>query len=210
MKKVKDYIGTDMGEVNVAVDSDGVFYNKEARIENLFNKIEKVRKLKRRLQECGTKSAKKHLKKLSHTERSLKREINHIISRMIINKAKGTSRGVIIEDLKRIMEETVTFEGYKKSVREKLYKWAFAELSDFINYKGLMEGVEVCKKNAKNTSIKCNKCGHIDKRNRASQSNFKCLNCGHVANADLNAAENIAQPTDIKSTNYKGKIKQKF
>lgn len=129
---------------------------------------------------------------------------------MIINKAKGTSRGIIIEDLKRILEETVTFEGKNKTFREKIYKWAFAELGGFINYKGLMEGVEVCEKSAKNTSIKCSKCGHIEKGNRASQSNFKCLKCGHTTNADLNAAKNISQPTDIKSTNYKGKIKQKF
>jgi len=205
MKKVKEYIGVDMGQVNVAVDSDGVFY--EERVKNLFNKIEKVRKLKRRLQECGTKSAKKHLKKLNNAERIIKKEINHIISRMLINKAKGTSKGIIIEDLKRIMEETVAFKNFNKSIKEKLYKWAFAELGGFINYKGLMEGIEVCKKNARNTSIKCNECGHIDKGNRNSQSNFKCLKCGHIANADLNAARNISEPIEIKSTNYEGKRK---
>lgn len=45
--------------------------------------------------------------------------------------------------------------------------------------------------NPKHTSQECNKCGHIDKLNRKSQSEFECVKCGHTKNADVNAAENI-------------------
>ncbi|MBT9146754.1 MAG: hypothetical protein DDT32_00496 [Syntrophomonadaceae bacterium] len=44
----------------------------------------------------------------------------------------------------------------------------------------------------RNTSRTCPKCGNIDKKNRKSQSKFKCTCCGYVANADINAACNIA------------------
>ena len=36
--------------------------------------------------------------------------------------------------------------------------------------------------------------GDINKRNRSTQADFECLECGHIANADYNAARNIATP----------------
>src|SRR5215467_1772565 len=42
------------------------------------------------LQEVGTKSAKRKLKKLSGRERRFKKDTNHVISKMIVSKAKGT------------------------------------------------------------------------------------------------------------------------
>jgi putative transposase len=42
------------------------------------------------------------------------------------------------------------------------------------------------------TSQTCNRCGHVDARNRESQAVFVCTACGHRAHADVNAARNIA------------------
>lgn len=44
----------------------------------------------------------------------------------------------------------------------------------------------------RNTSRTCPICGHIDKANRKTQAKFVCVKCGHTANADINAAINIA------------------
>lgn len=41
----------------------------------------------------------------------------------------------------------------------------------------------------KRGSQECAQCGHIDPKNRVSQSEFKCLQCGHSENADTNAAQ---------------------
>ena len=41
------------------------------------------------------------------------------------------------------------------------------------------------------TSQACNKCHHITKENRKSQSKFACVKCRHTDNADINAAKNI-------------------
>lgn len=43
----------------------------------------------------------------------------------------------------------------------------------------------------KNTSRRCNPCGHIEKGSRKSQAVFSCLACGHTANADTNASSNV-------------------
>ncbi|ABW12910.1 DNA (cytosine-5-)-methyltransferase [Parafrankia sp. EAN1pec] len=42
------------------------------------------------------------------------------------------------------------------------------------------------------TSQCCSSCGHVAPGNRESQAMFRCVACGHTANADVNAARNIA------------------
>jgi transposase len=42
------------------------------------------------------------------------------------------------------------------------------------------------------TSQTCSSCGHCTPDNRKSQAVFRCVACGHQANADVNAAVNIA------------------
>ncbi|CAO5180983.1 transposase [Frankia sp. AiPs1] len=42
------------------------------------------------------------------------------------------------------------------------------------------------------TSQRCSACGHVAPGNRESQAVFRCAACGHTANADVNAAVNIA------------------
>ena len=49
------------------------------------------------------------------------------------------------------------------------------------------------KVNAAYTSMTCNTCGHCAAENRKSQAVFRCVACGHQANADVNAARNIAE-----------------
>ncbi|WP_462165373.1 zinc ribbon domain-containing protein, partial [Frankia sp. AiPs1] len=42
------------------------------------------------------------------------------------------------------------------------------------------------------TSQRCPACGQVAPGNRESQAVFRCATCGHTANADVNAAVNIA------------------
>ena len=43
------------------------------------------------------------------------------------------------------------------------------------------------------TSQTCHACGHRAPENRESQAVFRCVACGHRADADVNAARNIAE-----------------
>ena len=83
----EDIIGIDMGIVNIAVDSTGKYYSGD--------RVREVREhnadLRSRLQSVRTKSAKRHLKKLSGKESRFARNTNHVISKEIVAKAKGTS-----------------------------------------------------------------------------------------------------------------------
>lgn len=182
VKDIEEFIGVDFGIINLATTSDGDTFS--------GNQVDGVRKrltkLKRALQKRGSKSAKRHLKKLSGKERRFKKYTNHTISKKIVQIAKDTHRAIALENLK----------GFKVSVRkeqrEQFGKWSFDELGKFIAYKSQLAGVPVVFVNPKNTSRTCNKCGHIAKGNRKSQSEFICQNCGFSIHADLNGAKNIA------------------
>lgn len=201
-------LGIDMGIVNLATTSDGDIFSGE--------KCESVRKrysaLKGRLQQAGTWSAKKHLKRLSKKERRFKRDTNHCISKLIVETAKDTHRAIALEDLKGIRAGSTV----SKPMRSALGKWAFYELASFIQYKAQLLGIPVILVDPKYTSQACSVCGYISKENRKSQSEFVCQECGHSENADINAAKNISfraavnRPIVLRSPNqveerWKGK-----
>jgi transposase len=58
-------------------------------------------------------------------------------------------------------------------------------------------GVPVLLVDPRDTSRRCSMCGHVEKRNRVSQSLFRCRSCGHGENADLNAARNIRWRAEV-------------
>ena len=177
-------LGVDLGVINLAVDSDGEFYSGEA-VDVVRERIDT---LKSSLQSKGTKSAKRHLKKLSGRESRFRRSINHRISKRLVSKAKDTHRQIVLEDLKGIGDSTV-----RHAQRRRHKSWAFFQLRSFIEYKAKIAGVLVTLVEARNTSRTCPSCGFVSKSNRKSQSQFLCQECGFASNADLVGATNISR-----------------
>ncbi len=58
------------------------------------------------------------------------------------------------------------------------------------------------------TSQTCHACGHRAPENRQSQAVFRCVACGHQANADVNAARNIAAGLAVTARGDRGKPAQ--
>lgn len=152
-------------------------------------RVQKIDKLKSNLQRCGSKSAKRHLKKLSGKEKRFRTSVNHIISKKIVEKAKRHSLSIALEDLRGIRQRTTV----RKSQRRQHSSWAFNQLRRFLEYKAKLAGIVTKLIDPHYTSQRCSSCGYTAKHNRKNQSNFKCRSCGFSANADLNGAINIAQ-----------------
>src|SRR5262245_41668059 len=193
-----ELIGVDFGVVNLATDNDGDVYT-SAETEKVRQKQNKVRrslgrkagKVKR--EGSRPKNIKRKLKALSGKERRFKANENHRISKKIVEKATNTGRGIGLEDLTDIRERT----RFRKSQRDKMSKWSFAELRGFIEYKAKLAGVPVIPVDPLNTSRTCPKCGHIDKGNRAARGLFLCRLCGHFDHADIVGATNIASAAKV-------------
>lgn len=184
-------IGVDLGIVNLATDSDGETHTGED-IENARTGYARIR---RKLQAAGTKSAKRHLKKLSGREARFRRDTNHVISKKLVEKAKDTNRAIALEDLRHLRKRATVW----RSQRARHESWSYHQLRSFIEYKALLAGVLVYLVDPRNTSKTCAECGHCEKANRRSQAEFLCKACGHVAAADINAAINIAARAEVMS-----------
>ena len=178
----KSYIlGIDRGINKIAVCSDNTFYN--GRVLKISNRYYRLRK---RLQAKGTKSAKRHLQKISKKENRFRRDTNHCISKKIVSSVP-VGGIIVLENLKHIRKHIKA----RRKTRRKLHGWSFYELEQFIKYKAEAKGIKVDYVDARYTSQKCSKCGYIKRSNRQYQSGFKCKHCGFSLNADLNAARNI-------------------
>lgn len=181
----EDWLGVDLGIVNIATDSDDETHTSE-KTERSRKRYERIRS---KLQSAGTRSAKRHLKKLAKRERCMKRDANHVISKRLVSKAATTNRGIGLEDLQGIRERTG--KRLRKSQRSRHGKWAFGELRAFVEYKARLAGVAAITADPAYTSQTCSECGHCERANRRSRSEFVCKGCGYVAAADHNAALNV-------------------
>lgn len=170
-------LGLDRGVVNIAVTSDGHFFHSRdlRRVQGEYAH------LKARLQAAGTRSAKRHLKRLAGRERRFQADSNHRIA-----------KSVAALDFDVLALEDLHVEKGKRNGRRfnrKLGRWAYAQLGAFLTYKCEEVGKRVVLVPPEYTSQDCSRCGA---RGTRAGSAFSCA-CGLRLNADLNAARNIAQ-----------------
>jgi len=175
----KRIIGIDRGLRNIAVTSNNIFINSN-HLTAVKKGYEHMRSI---LQQKGTRSAKRHLKRLSGSEKRFVKDANHCISKRIVSMSASV---FALEDLNAIRSNR---KG--KSFNKLLHGWSFYQLEQMIRYKAEALGKHVISVDPRNTSITCSKCGHIDKASR-NLSRFRCIECGFEIDADLNAARNIA------------------
>jgi len=184
-------IAIDRGEHNLAVavaisknnpdkPMKGQFWRGEEikRIRGLYNHV------RRKLQE------KKLLKKeLKGKERRKVNQQLHIISNQIVAYAKQFPKpAIVMEDLNGIRSN---FKRSKK-LNRRFHSLPFRKLQTIIEYKALLEGIEVrylTKEETGNTSRTCHRCGYVT---QVKGRIFKCPKCGMEYDRDLNACINIA------------------
>ena len=178
-------VGVDLGLSRPAVTSTTLFLGQRA-----WKAIEgRLFKLKRALQKKGTKSAKRHLKRVRHKQARFRRNADHILSKQIVGSVElgGT---LVLENLKDIRKRVKLRR--KSETRRRIHSWSVAQLKGFIGYKAEERGCRVVAVDPRHTSQACSRCGHQARNNRRSRDLFVCRKCGYSLHADLNGARNIA------------------
>lgn len=184
------FIGVDMGVVNIATTaassspSTATIWSGGA----VTSRRKRNRRLRKKLQAKGTRSAKRLLRHRSQKETRFVADVNHQISKSIVAEAERTGHGVAVEDLGGIRDRV----RLRRPQRATVHSWAFAQLGQFLAYKAETAGVAFLQVDPAFTSQTCSRCGYTDRLNRVSQARFECRGCGVVAHADHNAAVNIA------------------
>ncbi|HVE41891.1 MAG TPA: transposase [Planctomycetota bacterium] len=184
------YLGVDLGLARIAVDSDGTTHPGTPHPftpGQLRGQRRRHARLRQKLQKKSTRSARRLLRKRRRRERRFASHVNHAVAKDLVAKAKGTERGIALEDLRGIRSRITA----RKAQRRDIYSWAFAQLREFIEYKARKEGVRVEFVDPRNTSLTCPGCGKVGQKNRPERDRFCCVGCGLAGPADAVAAENI-------------------
>jgi len=179
-----EFVGVDLGIATPAVDSRGNKYGSD----HWKGVEDRTFELRRRLQSKGTKSAKRHLRKVSGRQKRFRKDCDHVLSKRL---ARSVSSGatLVFEDLTSIRGRAKM----RKAQRRRLHGWSFFQFQAFVTYKAEARGVNVGFVDPRYTSQKCSQCGHIERKNRPSQAEFRCQKCGFECHADDNAAINIRE-----------------
>ncbi|MHB8597572.1 MAG: RNA-guided endonuclease InsQ/TnpB family protein [Ktedonobacteraceae bacterium] len=184
-----EIIGVDLGLNRPAVTSTAHFLGDRRWKEQ----ERRTFRLKRKLQAKGTKSAKRHLRRLSGKQFRRRKDHDHVLSKRIVSHTPQGAT-IALENLKHIRETSRMGRGkQQKNVdnKRRLHSWSFAQLDAFITYKAEARGLTVVTVDPRHTSQTCSRCGYQHRSNRRSQSLFHCRSCGYQLNADLNASKNI-------------------
>jgi IS605 OrfB family transposase len=190
LEEVQSFLGIDRGIKNVAVavlcSKDGApmhnpWYFGGGQIVQRKLSLRDMRQIYGQLRRLDK------VKETRDRETNFVKDINHKISRQIVDIAVQNHSVIVLEDLKGIRNSVVNWgkqSNYLKS------SWSYAQLEFMIEYKAGELGVPVLYLNPRNTSKTCSKCGQIGDRRGLW---FSCNKCGYQYNADANAALNVAK-----------------
>ncbi len=188
--KTPRVIGVDLGRRDLATTSTNKAWN-GSQLQATRDRYSRVRAS---LQSKRTRGSRRLLKRLSGREARFQKNINHSISRQLVNEAKAINAALAFEDLTDI-RKSLNAQPRNKTERRKTNNWAFYQLRMFVTYKAVLAGVPVVFVPPAYTSQTCSRCHHVHPEKGKSYRNgkmFKCGHCGLEADADWNAANNIA------------------
>lgn len=179
-------VGVDLGIKRLFTTSDGVAF----RDSNYLKNRRKVRYLKRRLSSKGTKSARRHLRKLRKHEEHMSTDMQYRAVKALLSCTD--SPYIVMEDLKRIKESTKTSEAghNRKRHNNRMSQVSFASFRYKLTAKAPLFGRKVETVNPAYTSQTDSRTG---KKNGIRKGCRYYCKDGVVLDADWNAAVNIAR-----------------
>ncbi|MCJ7455289.1 transposase [Candidatus Bathyarchaeota archaeon] len=191
MKEVSNWIGVDRnatGHVAVVADpNSGKVWKLGKTAQHIHKKYVAIRK---ELQRAGKY---KKAKSIRNRESRIVRDINHKISKKIVDIAEQSNSGIKLERLGGIRKSRKRGRRFNGT----LHSWSFYQLQSFLEYKAKLRGIPVVFVEPRNTSKECSRCGSEGTR---QGKRFVCPQ-GHVDHADANAGFNIAMRPSIGQSN---------
>ena len=192
-------VGVDRGVTVTAATSDGALstYPAEARaLRHRADRLGETLAGKKR----GSRAWRKTIRQICRTRRRAANLVDNW-ARETAADITATADVIVLEDLqlknmtksaKGTVDEPGRNVAAKSGLNREMQAAALGKLATRIRVKAEEAGRRCWLVDPRNTSRTCPTCGHCAKANRPSQAVFRCQCCGHTANADVNAAVNIA------------------
>lgn len=191
-------MGVDLGvkiPAAIHVPGNGTRYLGNGRYQRMMRRRFYARR--QQLQRAGKVRA---VRKDQGKERRWMRDINHKLSRQIVNHARSQGVGTVrLEQLTGIRQRTARTSRGAKSQRARrnnrmIATWPFYQLSTFIVYKAERLGIRVEQVDPAYTSQACPACLA---RNKAQDRRYVCSECGWTGHRDAVGAINISRRTGL-------------
>ncbi|HEY9843504.1 MAG: RNA-guided endonuclease InsQ/TnpB family protein [Candidatus Sericytochromatia bacterium] len=156
-------------------------------------------RLRRGLQQKGTRSAKRRLMALEGRERRFTADVNHKTSYRVLKRFPQSVVGIeALDHFRDRTERRASNQASRKQKRanRRRNQWSFAELHAMLGYKAPLYGSLLVKVDADYTSQQCPTCGHTSRANRPKAGLlFACEECAYKLHADLVGARNVCMRT---------------
>lgn len=207
-------VGVDLGvkhQATVYVDG-GESYHTSFPKESIEKIEQRIRFYQRKLSRCrkftkgkngnedvqssiNYKKYKKKIAELKNKQANIRKTEAHKISSELSKNHTVVMEKLKIKNMTKSTKGTKDAPGKnvaaKRGLNRSILSMGLYQLRQFTEYKCDRTGARFILVDPKYTSQTCSSCGHVDKKNRKTQSKFKCTSCGYEANADINAAKNI-------------------
>lgn len=186
--------GVDRGVVHAATLSDGTFYDHnrpdlDARVKRLQRKLARCRRGSNRRARVKAALGRAQAKRADTRKDFIEKATTDIARRFDLIRLENLN----IKQMTRSAKGTPTEPGSnvkaKAGLNRNILDKAWGVFATRLEQKasGRVEYVP-----AAYTSQRCSACGHVDGESRKNQADFRCTACNYRANADVNAARNIA------------------
>jgi putative transposase len=199
-----NYIGIDLNVNKHCLVAGNPLTGKVLKLGKSAKHIhQKYKSIRTTLQRQGRN---KRLKEVKHKERNKIKDLNHKISKKVVQWAKENNSNIKMEKLTGIRNTKKN----KQNFRYYLNSWSYYQLQEMIKYKAILEGIKVLYVNPAYTSQRDSLTGNISKR----RGNRFYREDGKIEDSGVNASFNIALSNDIivdksaKNTHFSKKKKK--
>ncbi len=186
--KSKAVIGVDIGMVNIVSTAEGRRYGQIS--PELRRRVERSAAKRRRKQKLNACLKRKGLPTVDladhRAEAFARNEIGQALNQMIADLPTGAAVAV-----ERLTVKQMRFKS--RQMNRALRASQLGYVRDKLKFKLDERGLRYRSVQPAYSSQECSECGFTLSLNRRSQAEFECLWCGYKANADENAAANLAK-----------------
>ena len=189
----KKTIGIDLGIKDLAITSDGVYFENPKTYKKVLSKLKRMqRQLSRKKKgSSNRKKQKDKLAKLHYKTSNIRKDNIHKLTSQVV---KDKPQRIVIEDLSahNMMKN--------HNIAQSISDSSFAEIRRQLEYKCKWNNIELVVANRFFPSSKlCSRCGNKKDELKLSERVYKCKECKLEIDRDLNASINLKNYT-VSST----------
>ncbi|HEX5546596.1 MAG TPA: transposase [Ktedonobacterales bacterium] len=198
-------VGVDVGISHFLTTSTGKHYGSfQGSLAKRHQRDREKRRRKAKLRACLKKKGIERLPSVQNFKlaRTVRQEINRAINQLYLEHPGS-----------QIAFEQLNVAGMRFKTRRmnaSLYASNLAHLPRQLAWGAAKRGIQATTVKSAYTSQECQRCHHVARSNRPTQQTFCCEVCGFRANADANAAVNIAsraRDNEVQATTSRQDLK---